>query len=147
MALGKAWQPTFNAKTFPPELSKRYLEELGDIGCYSNCTAPPNYWAYQKAIKAGPNSMPGPDGISYQAWRASREWGIANLRGVDDKLRSGSEPDSKFNSLCMSFRVKGEDDHDTVAVLSGPLNTRLLCMENFDNKITASAICLYLIHI
>ena len=47
MALGKAWQSTFNAKPFQPELSKLYLDDLGDIGSYSHI-APPDYWLFQK---------------------------------------------------------------------------------------------------
>ena len=60
---------------------------------------------------------------------------------MDEKLTNGSEPDFNFNTSCMSFLVKGDDDHNTVAVLRGPLNTRPLCMKNCDNKIIASANC------
>ena len=44
----------------------------------------------------------------------------------------------------MCFLVKGEDDHDTVAVLRDPMSTRPLCMKNCDNKIIASANCIAL---
>ena len=44
----------------------------------------------------------------------------------------------------MCFLVKGEDDHDSVAVLMDPMSTRPLCMKNTDNKSIASANCIAL---
>ena len=106
LALGAAWQDTFSAKPFQPEQSKLFLDNLGDIGSYSP-TAPPDYWLFRRAVSRGPNSSPGPDGIPYQAWRASTDRGIATLIGIDQVPRNGSEPEAHLNNSCMCFLVKG----------------------------------------
>ena len=97
MALGKAGQPAFTAKDFQPELSQQYLDELCDFGSYS-CIDAPDYWMFQKAIRKGPNSFPGPDGIPYWAWKRSGYYSIATLRIVDEVLRNGGEPAHYFNN-------------------------------------------------
>ncbi len=79
---------------------------------------------FQKAIRKGPNSFPGPDGISYWAWKRCADFGIATLRNVDADSRNGGEPAHNFNNSSMCFLVKGEDDHDSVAVLRDPMSTR-----------------------
>ena len=49
LALGAAWQDTFNAKPFNLEKSKLYLDNLGDIGSYSY-VPPPDYWTLKIII-------------------------------------------------------------------------------------------------
>ena len=92
LALGAAWQDTFSAKPFQLEKSKLYLDNLGDIGSYSQIP-PPDYWTFRRAVARGPNSSPGPDGLPYMAWRACRDIGISTFRGIDFVLRNGAEPD------------------------------------------------------
>ena len=143
LALGSAWQGTFSSKPFDYDKAQLYLDNLGDIGTYSS-TPPPDYWTYQRAISRAPNSAPGPDGLPYSAWRATRDAGIETLRGIDKTLRIGNEPAAGFNNSRMGFLVKGEDDHDSVSVLRDPMCTRPLNMKNTDNKIIASANCIAL---
>ena len=94
-ALGAAWQDTFSAKPFRLEKSKLYLDNLGDVGPYSQIP-PPDYWIFHRAVARGPNSSPGPDGLPYAAWRASKDFGITTLRSIDFVLRNGAEPDKYF---------------------------------------------------
>ena len=56
--------------------------------------------------------------------------GIATLRRIDMDLRSGGEPAHGFNNSSMCFLVKGEDEHDSVAVLRDPLSTGSHVHEN-----------------
>ena len=107
LALGSSWQGTFSAKPFDYDKAQLYLDNLGDIGTYSS-TPPPDYWTYQRAISRGPNSAPGPDGLPYSAWRATRDAGIETLRGIDKILRNGDEPAAYFNNSRMCFLVKGD---------------------------------------
>ena len=119
------------------------MDNLGDIGSYSY-VHPPDYWTFQKAVRKGPNSLPGSDGLPYAAWRACKDRGITTLRSIDFVLRNGAEPDRYFNNSCMCFLVKGEDEHDSVAVLRDPMSTRPLRMKNTDNQIITSANCIAL---
>ena len=66
VASGKAWQPTFDAKDFHPEMSQQYLDELGNFGPYT-CIDAPDYWMLQKASRKYQISSPAPDGIPYWA--------------------------------------------------------------------------------
>ena len=72
--------------------------------------------------------------------------GIQTLLQVDEALRMGAEPEENFNISSMAFLVKGDNDHDAIAVLRDPLSTRSLCMKNTDHKIIVSANCSALSH-
>jgi hypothetical protein len=120
---------------------KGYLNKVGDFGEYSSNDIAPDYWIYKEAISKGPSTQPGPDAIPYSAWKACGEVGIQTLLHVDRSLREGESPEENFNVSSMAFLVKGENDHDAVAILRDPLSTRPLCMKNTDNKIIVSANC------
>ncbi len=141
IALGNAWQPTFDSKAFDYDKAQNYLNEVGDFGEYSSNDIAPDYWIYKEAIRKGPSTQPGPDALPYAAWKACGEVGIQTLIHVDTDLRNGGIPEENFNVSSMAFLVKGESDHDAVAILRDPLSTRPLCMKNTDNKIIVSANC------
>ena len=119
IALGNAWQLTFETKVFDFDKAQNYRNKSDDFGEYSNEIAP-NYWNYKEAICKGANTLPGPDAIPYSAWRACGGIGIQTLLQVDEALRSGEQPDADFN-VSMAFLVTGENDQDAVAVLRDPL--------------------------
>jgi len=141
IALGNAWQPTFDSKAFDHDKAQSYLNKVNDFGEYSSNDIAPDYWIYEEAISKGPSTQPGPDAIPYSAWKACGEVGIQTLLHVDRSLREGESPEENFNVSSMAFLVKGENDHDAVAILRDPLSTRPLCMKNIDNKIIVSANC------
>ena len=53
IALGTAWQPSFNCKAFDSKRAKMYWDNLGDIGEYEDEFAP-SYWNFRDAIGRGP---------------------------------------------------------------------------------------------
>ena len=141
IALGNAWQPTFESKAFDYDKAQNYLNKVCDFGEYSPNDIAPDYWIYEEAICRGPSTQPGPDVLPYAAWKACGEVGIQTLIHVDNTLRNGGEPEENFNVSSMAFLVKGKSDQDAVAILRDPLSTRPLCMKNTDNKIIVSANC------
>ena len=77
--------------------------------------------------------------MPYIAWRMARDPGSDTLMRNDCFLRSGGEPASSLNTLHVSFLVKGEDEHDHVAVLRDPLCTRPPSMTHCDNEAIVAA--------
>ena len=101
----------------------------------------PSYWNFRDAIGKGPSTLPRPNALPDAAWKACGDMGIRTLMLIDPDLRNGGDPDADFNTSSMAFLVKGEDDHDAIAVLRAPLSTRPLGMKNSDNEIIVSANC------
>ena len=62
IALGTAWQPTFNRKAFDSDKAKTYFDNLGDAGEYRDEFSP-SYWNFTDAIGKGPSTLPGPDAL------------------------------------------------------------------------------------
>ena len=48
LALGAAWQPTFSEKEFDELAASQYLQDLGNIGEYSNASKPPDFFHLQE---------------------------------------------------------------------------------------------------
>ena len=71
LALGAAWQPTFAEQDFDEQAATQYLQELGNIGEYSDNSLAPDFFSCRRAVRNKPNSFPGPDFLSYAAWAAS----------------------------------------------------------------------------
>ena len=63
IALGNAWQPTFDSKAFDYDKAQTYLNKVCDFGEYSSNDIAPDYRIYKEAISKGPNTLPGPDAI------------------------------------------------------------------------------------
>ena len=101
-ALGTAWQPTFNKRTFDSDKAETHLDKLGDIGEYRDEFAP-SYWNFRDAIGRGPCTLPGSDALPYAAWKATGDAGISSLMLIDADLRIGGDPDPDFNTSIMAF--------------------------------------------
>ena len=69
VAMGTAWQPTFNPKPFDSEAAGIFLESIGYFGEYDSQTPPPDHWIYTDTIFSMGDSQPGVDGLPYSAWR------------------------------------------------------------------------------
>ena len=143
LALGAAWQPTFDAQKFDEQAATQYLQELGNIGEYSDNSMAPDLFSYRRAVRNKPNSFPGPDFLPYAAWAASGSTGVQCLLNCDHHLREGNEAPqfSNFNACTMAFLVKGEAETDSVAVIRSPKDTRPLCMTNTLNELIVDANC------
>ena len=100
LALGAAWQPTFDAQEFDEQAATQYLQELGNIGEYNDNSMAPDFFSYRRAVRNlrnKPNSFPGPDFLPYAAWAASGSTGVQCLLNCDHHLREGNEAHfSKF---------------------------------------------------
>ena len=101
IALGTAWQPTFNKTTFNFDKAKTHLDNLGDIGNFCDEFAP-SYWNFRDAIGKGPSTLLGPDALPYAAWKACGDVGIRSLMLIDTDLRNGGDPDADFNTSSMA---------------------------------------------
>jgi len=108
IALGNAWQPTFDSKAFDYDKAQSYLNKVDDFGEYSSNDIAPDYWIYKEAISKGPSTQPGPDAIPYSAWKACGEVGIQTLLHVDRSLREGESPEENLNVSSMAFLVKAK---------------------------------------
>ena len=76
LALGAAWQPTFAEQDFDEQAANQYLQEVGNIGEYSNYSLAPDFFSYRRSVRNKPNSFPGPDLLPYAAWAASGPTGV-----------------------------------------------------------------------
>ena len=125
IALGTAWQPTFNRTAFI--LTKlRHIWITGVILKNTGMSLPPAIGTAGDTIGKGPSTLPGPDARPCPAWKACGDTGICSLMLIDADLRNGGDPDPDFNISSMAFLVTGEDDHDAISVLRDPLSTRPL---------------------
>ena len=131
LALGAAWQPTRSEKDFDEQAAIQYLQDLGNIGEYSNASKAPDFFSYRRAVGGKPNSFPGPDRLPYAAWAATGPTGVQCLLNCDRHLREGNDAPqfSNLNACTMTFLVKGEAETDSVAVIRSPKDTRPLCMK------------------
>ena len=59
IAMGAAWQPTFNPKPFDSEAAGRFLEHVGNFGEFDPQTPPPDHWVYTDTIFSMRDSQPG----------------------------------------------------------------------------------------
>jgi len=135
IAMGEAWQPTYNLKKLNEQEADTFLEHLGDIGCFSENTEPPELYNYGKTIFSMGDSQPGTDGLPYSAWKAAGGHGVKALHNCDKSLRQGVLPPPDFNESSAIFVPKGSQPHDPVEVIREPLQTRPLSLKNTDNKI------------
>ena len=85
-----------------------------------------------EAIKRSNNSSPGPDGISFAAWRAAPELAAPVLFGVYQALCSGQPPPPDFNVGLLFLLPKKQ-----TGLIS---DTRPLSVTNSDNRILAAAV-------
>jgi len=135
IAMGKTWQPTYDLKEFNEQEADTFLENLGDIGCFSEDTEPPGLYNFGKTIYSMGDSQTGTDGLPYSAWRAAGGHGVKALHSCDKALRQGVLPPPEFNESSAIFVPKGSHPHDPVEVIREPLQTRPLSLKNTDNKI------------
>ncbi len=138
LALGEAWQPTFNPKPFNEVQANTFLSKVGFIGSYGNAV-PPDIWTYRRTVAHHGDTQPVPDTLPYSAWRATGDAGIYSLLEVDVLLRSGNLPPITFNTSGASFLPKGSEEHDWIEVIREPLQTRPISTKNTDNKLIMSA--------
>jgi hypothetical protein len=144
VAMGAAWQPTFNPKPFDSEAAEQFLGHIAGFGKYDPQTPPPDHWVYTDTIFSMGDSQPGGDGLPYSAWRHTGVRGPRVLGNVDRELRRGDLPPSHFNQSTTVFTPKGSLPHDPVEIIREPLQTRPLSLKNSDNKLIVSDIHIYI---
>ena len=99
IALGNAWQPTFDSNAFDYDVARTSLNKVGDFGEYSSNDIAHDYWIYKDPICKGPNTLPGPDAIPYAAWKASGEVGIQTLLAGGQVIAQWRRSRGKFQRL------------------------------------------------
>ena len=109
----------------------------------------------EAAIKQSSNSMPGPDGIPYHAWRILGKLGIGILHDAASVLSCSDNKDllqqayrdevvgegHNFNLsslICLPKKAAGSDEE--VGSYFDPEGTRPLSIVNTDNRLIASAV-------
>ena len=136
LTLGAEWQKTFDEKEFCELDARKFLDELGDFGCYDE-PAPPDIFTYFRVTNSKKKTAPGPDNLPYPAWHTKHS--AATLLEVDILLRTGTEAEENFNDSCCDFVPKGGDEQGTVETLREANKTRPLSRKNCDNKMIMSA--------
>ena len=105
--------------------SKGYDREVGD------CPTP-DIDAIKEAIKLSNNSSPGPDGISFAAWRAAPDLAAPVLHNVLSAIMRGHTPPEGFNHGLLFLLPKK---------LTGLVSdTRPLSVTNTDNRLLAATV-------
>ena len=162
-ALRKHWGPVFSKRRCDREKLHQWMQE--DLPKQQGATTveglPPATdprWAprradIRKAVANSPNSMPGPDGIPFMAWRQLGELSTTVLfealkdiaaEGGQDRLTrhygEAERPEQAFNASLMILLPKGVSGQDPV--LGGycvPADTRPINITNCDNRLLANA--------
>jgi hypothetical protein len=127
-ALAAHWKPTFTAKPIDLPGSLRFLSEWASPFDFSAATPPStnDYLAYLARVK---NSAPGPDGIPFEAWRASSVCGAHTLFQLGLHLNSGISVPLNFNKSIMAFPPKGEEEEDHIEIRRAPNDTRPISLK------------------
>ncbi len=72
-ALGGAWQPTFDARPFHLDTAQDFLSPAAADGALRSFgpIEPPEPFDFMRTIRSLHDSAPGPDQLTYSAWRAT----------------------------------------------------------------------------
>ena len=119
----------------------------------------PESWKVQRedireAVKLSSNTMPGPDGIPYKAWRVLGELGVDILHGAaaalegpswkeqlndgfHDEAPSGTHTFNLGTLVCLPKKAAGENEEVGTYYTAG--GTRPLSIVNTDNRLIANA--------
>ena len=143
LALGSVWQDVFQEKPFDELPASHCLTELGNFGEFSPNIHAPDYSNFYNSLQHRPNSLPGPDCISFAGWKAAGDLGIACMQKVDGLLREDQLPPDgdDYNDSIVAFLVKEEKADDAVAVNRDAMEMRTLSMKNCFNKVIMAANC------
>jgi exonuclease III len=161
-ALRSHWGPTFAARAIDGDMLNAWLQEVYPDGgsgyAVSGLPCPTSdAWrvdreSIEKAVTISSDSMPGPDGIPYVAWRCLGPLGIDILLDAASTLASPDGPrlmqnangassdDHEFNLgilCCLPKKASGNDP--TVGHYHAAENTRPLSIVNTDNRLIANA--------
>jgi hypothetical protein len=135
------WGPIFAAKAVDIEAAGPFIDQIQLVPDHFSWTI--THDMVDAAISRTGSSAPGPDGISYGAWRAAPRCCRAPLYDIIDKLIS-SDSDYNlpidFNHSHMIFIPKGDEPNDQNVVERGAGDLRPLNLSNTDNKIIALAL-------
>ena len=133
----------FQEKSFDEVSATNVLTELGNFGEFSNNIHAPGYFNFYNSLQHRPNSLPGPDRVSFAGWKAAGDLGIDCMQKVDGLLREGHLPPDgdDYNDSDVAFLVKGEKAEDSVAVNREAMEMRPLSMKNCFNKVIMAANC------
>ena len=154
------WGTTFSARSIHEDKLQAWLSEVfPDGGQGRTVTGLPEptsaRWHVEredveKAIKASSDTMPGPDGIPYAAWRALGPLGIDILFDAAEVLATPDGPqrmqdaadgeNHEFNLgilCCLPKKVTGTDA--TAGDFYSAENTRPLSIVNTDNRLITNA--------
>ena len=162
--LREHWGQVFGAGNVDTELLDLWLKEVfpdggnGRVAQGLPCKRS-RLWRLRRddiaeAIKSASKSMPGPDGVPYQAWRALGPIGVELLFEAAEALESTdcgrllqeaeSVPDELGHSfnlglLCCLPQKKPTGLDPILGEFYAPANTRPLAIVNTDNRLIASA--------
>ena len=145
------WSQVFAAKGTDADLRGRWLREATECtppedGCHIPAVKP-SLKHFKKALLFSKNSAPGPDGITFRAWRALGDFGVSILYDAftaltaDDALSTLDRDWQDFNSSLLVFLPKkpsGETEEGIMVYEAA--NTRPLNITNADNRLICSAV-------
>jgi hypothetical protein len=133
--LRRHWAPTFERKDIDNSAAASFAGFVQ--------VAPELNWAwededYARLIKAAPDGMPGPDGITYGAYAAAGEHGVSAIKRAFEDFIGGSELQPGFNTSNSAFIPKVAPDGDGIFATVTAADTRPLQLSNTVSKLFAS---------
>ncbi|CAK0909089.1 unnamed protein product, partial [Prorocentrum cordatum] len=147
-ALRQHWQDVFAQRPVDEQLLEQWVRD----------DAPPQVpppdadaWALrrsrvQKALEQSPNSAPGPDGLSFAAWRRPGPLAVDVLWNALQAITAEADPEyfegfiTTFNSSLMVFLPKGAGVTHRGLTGHRPADTRPLNVACCDNRALANAV-------
>ena len=136
--LASSWQKTFDKKPIDIQEADKFLKETPELPSYDTAT-PPTVFTFHARARFWKNRAPGPDGLPFEAWRATGVEGENTLAGYSEHLHSGARPHKLFNSSLMTYPPKGVKEGDAVAIIRAAKETRPISLKNSDNKAITDA--------
>ena len=136
-ALRAHWGPIFSAKMVPQEKLDEFLDRVGVRFPEAPLPIPSEADVRFALTKARP-SAPGPDGLSYRAWRAVPQQ-VTVLHNLLLHLFAGHHVPEHLNDSIFAFLAKGTEPTDVLDCVRSPGATRPLSLRNTDTKVLASA--------
>jgi hypothetical protein len=138
--LASFWGKTFEEKHIDKDDASAFLREFGGDFNFKHIR-PPDQAVIEGFLKRARRSAPGPDGLPYGAWRATKSKGSGTLFRVLQELSNGAAASDGFNDSLGIYPAKGTQDDDSESLgKRAASDTRPLSCKNCDNKTLAGSV-------
>lgn len=135
-AIAAHWAPVFCASAVDDSEVDRLVGRWMPRWKYE--AAAPGQAEFEKALSRGRRSAPGPEGLSYDAWRADGGSAATTLLLMYDHLADRGPVPEELNCAALALLPEGSDPSDDASgVVGSSEKLRSLCLKNVDIKVIA----------